>query len=55
MNESLRSLIIRRVSADQIKEKAVSMGMRTQREDGWLKIKKGLTTPSEVLRVTEET
>ncbi|MBL7068657.1 MAG: type II secretion system ATPase GspE [Candidatus Omnitrophica bacterium] len=54
MNEAIRSMVIRRVSADQIKEKAVSMGMRTLRDDGWKKIKMGLTTPSEVLRVTEE-
>jgi len=54
MSEAIRSMVIRRVSADQIKEKAVSMGMRTLRDDGWTKIKMGLTTPSEVLRVTEE-
>lgn len=54
INEALRSMVLRRVSADQIKDKAVSMGMRTLRDDGLVKIKQGLTTPEEVLRVTEE-
>ena len=42
-------------SADQIKDQAVRDGMRTLRDDGWVKIKSGATTPEEVLRVTEET
>jgi type II secretory ATPase GspE/PulE/Tfp pilus assembly ATPase PilB-like protein len=28
--------------------------LRTLREDGWLKVKQGITTISEVLRVTQE-
>ena len=28
-------------------------GMRLLREDGWLKIQKGLTTPEEVMRTTK--
>ena len=28
--------------------------MRTLRQDGWEKVKKGITTPSEVIRVTQE-
>ena len=54
LNEAMRDMILKRVSADQIKAKAISSGMRTLKDDGWVKIKKGLTTPSEVLRVTEE-
>ena len=42
-----------RKSADQIKKNAISRGMRTLRQDGWEKIKMGITTPSEVLRVAE--
>jgi hypothetical protein len=37
-----------------IKEMARKKGMRTLREDGWLKVKQGITTVSEVLRVTQE-
>jgi type II secretory ATPase GspE/PulE/Tfp pilus assembly ATPase PilB-like protein len=29
-------------------------GMRTLREDGWLKVKNGVTTAAEVTRVTQE-
>ncbi|NQT06351.1 MAG: Flp pilus assembly complex ATPase component TadA [Candidatus Omnitrophica bacterium] len=54
MSEALREMVLKRISADMIKEKAISLGMRTLRDDGWIKIKKGLTTPDEVLRVTEE-
>ncbi len=54
MNEAIRELILSRTSSDQIRKKAVSMGMRTLRQDGWEKIKKGLTTHSEVIRVSEE-
>jgi len=53
VDSEIRELIMTRKSADIIKEKAVKRGMRTLREDGWEKIKMGLTTPAEVLRVTE--
>ena len=42
------------MSADQIKKKALELGMHTLRMDGWEKVKKGLTTIDEVIRVTEE-
>ena len=54
MNEQIADMVLKRVSSDQIKKKAISMGMRTLRQDGWEKIKMGLTTPSEVIRVSEE-
>lgn len=55
MTPSIKELILERVSSDKIKKKAVSEGMRTLAQDGWIKIKKGLTTPAEVLRVAKET
>lgn len=54
MTEPIRELVLKRASADQIKKKAISLGMRTLRQDGWEKIKTGITTPSEVIRVTQE-
>lgn len=54
MSEPIRELILKRASADQIKKKAITLGMRTLRQDGWEKIKKGITTPAEVIRVTQE-
>jgi len=53
VDADIRDLILARQPADKIKEKAVEKGMRTLRQDGWEKIRRGITTPSEVLRVTE--
>ena len=54
MNEEIRDLIIHRSSSDQIKKKALELGMHTLRMDGWEKVKKGITTLDEVIRVTKE-
>jgi type II secretion system protein E len=54
MSEPIRELVLKRSSSDQIKKKALSLGMRTLRQDGWEKIKAGITTPGEVIRVTQE-
>lgn len=54
MNEEIRELVLRRASSDQIRKKGLELGMRTLRMDGWEKIKKGLTTITEVIRVTKE-
>jgi general secretion pathway protein E len=48
------SMIIRRVPAGEIKEYAVSKGMKTLREDGLAKVATGITTIEEVVRVTQE-
>ena len=52
MNEEMRALILKRASADEIAAIAVGRGMKRLREDGLEKIKLGLTSPEEVLRVT---
>ena len=54
MSEPIRELVLKRASSEQIKKKALSLGMRTLREDGWEKIKMGITTPGEVMRVTQQ-
>ena len=54
MKEPIRELVLKRVSSDQLKKQAISLGMRVLRQDGWEKIKAGITTPSEVIRVTQE-
>lgn len=53
INNEIRKMIVERVSSDVIKKKAMEMGMRTLRQDGWEKVLKGLTTPAEVMRVTQ--
>ena len=42
-----------RKSADELKRKAIELGMRPLREDGLVKVLAGSTTIEEVLRVTE--
>jgi len=54
ISEEIRDMIMARVTANQIKQKAMAKGMRSLRQDGWDIVKKGLTTPSEVVRVTQE-
>ena len=53
INEPIRQMIIDKASASQIKKKALEFGLRTLLCEGWAKIKQGLTTPEEVMRVTE--
>jgi general secretion pathway protein E len=54
MNEGIRETILKHASADAIKATATGKGMRTLRDDGWLKVREGTTTVAEVLRVTQE-
>ena len=54
INEAIRKEIINKSSTEAIKKIAISSGVRTLREDGWEKVKQGITTISEVLRVTLE-
>jgi type II secretion system protein E len=53
LNEGLRPLILNRAAASTIAQKAMDFGMRTLRTDGWNKVRSGLTTIEEVLRVTQ--
>jgi type II secretion system protein E len=53
VNENLRPLIMNRAPASTIAQKAIEQGMRTLRMDGWNKVKAGITTIEEVLRVTQ--
>src|SRR5213596_1093196 len=53
LNEAVRPLILNRAPASTIAQKAMEQGMRTLRHDGWNKVRSGLTTIEEVLRVTQ--
>jgi len=53
MTEGLRELIMAKENADNIEARAVKEGMTTMVEDGLTKIRQGLTTVDEVLRVTK--
>jgi general secretion pathway protein E len=54
IDDDIRKLILEKKDSSLIKEMARKKGMRTLREDGWLKVKQGMTTVFEVLRVTQE-
>jgi len=47
-------VIVQRADAGTIRSMAVQQGMRLLREDGWDKVRQGVTTLAEVLRVTRE-
>ena len=54
VTEDIQKLILEKRDANLIKERARKAGMRTLRQDGWLKVREGITTVSEVLRVSQE-
>ena len=54
VDEEIEGAIVRRENATQIRNLALSKGMKTLREDGWAKVFKGVTSVKEVLRVTED-
>jgi len=51
MSDEISRLATERASTDQIRDVAIAQGMRTLRQDGWLKVANGLTSINEVLRV----
>ncbi len=53
LNEAIRPLVMNRAPASTIAQRAMEEGMRTLRTDGWNKVRAGLTTVEEVLRVTQ--
>jgi type II secretion system protein E len=54
LTEDLKQMVVAQRPSNEIKQAAVAAGMRTIREDGWIKVRAGLTTIDEVLRVTME-
>jgi len=54
VDDEMRRLIVTTADSTVLKAQAVRAGMRTLKEDGWNKVLAGITTPDEVLRVTQE-
>jgi len=52
VTEAVKELVLSRADAGTLRAKAVAEGMRLLREDGWEKVRHGITTVEEVLRVT---
>jgi type IV pilus assembly protein PilB len=53
MNSQLRDLAFRKAPTVQLRQTARASGMRTLLEDGKLKVLAGITTPEDLLRVTQ--
>jgi len=54
LDDEMRTLISENPIALKIRQTAKKKGMHTLREDGWLKATQGITSLSEILRVTQE-
>jgi general secretion pathway protein E len=54
VNEEIRRLIMNNTDAGVLTQAARRNGMRSLREDGWWKIREGVTSVEEVMRVTQE-
>jgi len=53
VTKDIQDMILRRVSSQELMRQGRELGMMTLRECGWEKVRNGITTPEEVLRVTE--
>jgi len=54
VTETIKELIVKQTTSDQIQEQARKEGMRTMLEDGFVKTAQGITSIEEVLRVIIE-
>ncbi len=53
MNDDIRELVVQRASAGRIQQASLKHGLVLLREDGWDKVRQGITTCEEVLRVAK--
>ena len=54
IDDKIREMIIRREGIDKIKQYAQQQGMKTLRDDAYLKVKQELTSLDEAIRITTE-
>jgi type IV pilus assembly protein PilB len=52
LNDEIRAMVIERRSVSEIAAAAARTGMRTMRDDGLEKVRRGLTSLAEIARVT---
>ena len=52
MSEKIKQLVMHKATDAELRQVAIREGMTTLREDAWQKVRSGLTTVEEVLRVT---
>lgn len=54
LSPQLKKMVVSNSSVDDMRKVAIREGMTTLREDAWQKVKAGITTVEEALRVTTE-
>jgi general secretion pathway protein E len=54
VDETIQRLIMGRADANALREAAAAQGMTSLKQDGWAKVRAGLTTVQEVFRVTRQ-
>ncbi len=54
LSEQMKKMVSNRSSVDEIRQLAIREGMTTLREDAWEKVKAGITTYEEAMRVTAD-
>jgi general secretion pathway protein E len=54
MSDTIRGMVMRHVTAGEVRQQAIAEGMQTMYENGLSKAVDGVTTIEEVLRVTRE-
>ncbi len=53
LNDEVRELVLQRASSGKIRNRALQDGMIALRDDGWRKVRSGITTISEVVQATK--
>jgi len=53
MSDEVQELVMARAPSSKIEKVAREQGLRLLREDGWRKVREGVTTPEEVIRSTK--
>ncbi len=53
MNEHIEDMVTRNATSVELRQAAAKQGMRNLRQDGWVKVMKGMTTIDEINRITK--
>ncbi len=53
VNKVIKELILKKASTDTIREEAIKRGLKTLRLAGWERVIEGITTPDEVMKITQ--
>ena len=54
VSNKISNLILEHPNSSAVEKEAVLEGMITMKQDGYLKVLQGITTPEEVIRVAQE-